>query len=298
MKSIRLFLIFALLFSAKAFAIPHLRFHAAPEYRGVANRLAAVSSVKLGELDRFIGPITGDAIDVTLAGKDSSLAHGVPPWASGYALSERSFVVIFPARNISYPDDSLEETLLHELAHVYVYRAAAGREVPRWFNEGVAVVAGRAWTLEDQARFSYASIYATRIAPGELDQMFLGDASHASRAYAVSDAIVRNLVRERGPGVVRDVMAGLRRGDTFSAAFFQATLTTPERAFEQFWETQGWKHGLLPVLTSSALLWLIVTLIAIAAIRRRRSVRKIGRRAGDEIEPWPVRQNGRIAEVA
>jgi hypothetical protein len=254
----------------KGEASPLLRFHAAPEYRGEANRLSRTSVEKLKELERFIGPVSEQPIDITLAGKGSSLAYRIPPWASGYALSEQSFVVIFPERNISYPDDSLEETLLHELAHVYLYRAAGGREIPRWFNEGVAVVAGRAWTLEDQARFSYASIYATRVSPSGVDAMFNGSAGEAARAYAVSDAIVRNLVRERGASVVREVLTGVRRGDTFSGAFFQATLNTPERAFEEFWDTQGWRRGLLPVLTSSALLWLIVTMIAIAAIRRRR----------------------------
>lgn len=265
-------------------AIPPIRFHAAPEFRGVANRLSATPPQKIDDVMRFIGARDEQPIDVILAPNNSSYAAAVPRWAAGYALSDTSTIVIFPQRNPLYPDDSLEETYLHELAHLFVHRAAGGRNVPRWFNEGVAVVAGRSWSLQDQARFSYLSIRGERADAATLDAMFVGDASDASRAYVVAEAFVRDVLREHGAESVRVILGEVARGESFSTAFFDSTTYTPDRALELFWETQGWRRGIVPAISSSALLWLIITSIAIAAIRRRR------RRDALQREAWQAEE--------
>jgi hypothetical protein len=54
----------------------------------------------------------------------------------------------------------LEAVLCHEVAHILIARAADGRAVPRWFNEGLAVVAERAWHFEDRWQLASALVSA------------------------------------------------------------------------------------------------------------------------------------------
>jgi hypothetical protein len=94
----------------------------------------------------------GPAIRVVLASETSDWAHQVPSSTAGFAVAEDNLVVLFPSRSPTYPQDSLEDVLHHEVAHVLIARAADGRPVPRWFNEGLAMALERTWGLQDEAR--------------------------------------------------------------------------------------------------------------------------------------------------
>ena len=67
----------------------------------------------------------------------------------GRPLGDQGLIVLLPERVPSYPDSSLDDVLLHETAHVLVARAAGGRPLPRWFQEGMAMIAGRSWGRDD-----------------------------------------------------------------------------------------------------------------------------------------------------
>jgi hypothetical protein len=59
-----------------------------------------------------------------LATESSDWARGVSPWIAGFAVGS-DLVVLFPARSPSYPDNTLEDVLRHEVTHVLIWRAAA-----------------------------------------------------------------------------------------------------------------------------------------------------------------------------
>ena len=85
----------------------------------------------------------GESITVVLVSESQDLARATPRYIAGFARSEAGTVVLFPERTVAYPHDSLEDVLLHEIAHVLIARAAGGAPVPRWFHEGVALAAER-----------------------------------------------------------------------------------------------------------------------------------------------------------
>ena len=111
-----------------------------------ANRLAAGPRPWVWGVMELTGlDAPGPDIRVVLAPESSPFAHEVPPWVSGYTdgvtSDAGSVVVILAERTPSYPDGGLEEVLAHEVAHVLVHRASGGRRVPRWVDEGVAMMA-------------------------------------------------------------------------------------------------------------------------------------------------------------
>lgn len=217
----------------------------------------------------------GPDIRVVLAAESSPFAREVPAWVSGYtdALTSDagSVVVILVERTPSYPDGGLEEVLSHEVAHVLIHRASGGRRVPRWFDEGLAMLAARSWRLRDQTELALGLLSGPRVPLWKLDDLFKGDRRQVERGYALSGTLVQDLLERYGPAVPRIVLARLAHGDTFDEAVRGATGATLIDVGEAFYERQGTLKRWIPILTSTAVLWFGISLLAIVAgIRKRR----------------------------
>ena len=134
--------------------LPRLDWRAPDALGPQAERLARFDTGRLLAVMRLVGlEEAGPPIPVVLVPEDAPLARDTPQWIAGFATGGRA-VVLFPARTPSYPYDSIDQLLQHEIAHILIARAAGGRFVPRWFHEGVAHAAERAWTLGDRAQFA------------------------------------------------------------------------------------------------------------------------------------------------
>ncbi len=281
---------------------PELVVHAPPELEPVAREVRAVGSGDFTAVLTITGQIGFTApIRVVLAPENSPTARRTPRWIAGFADGAARTVVLFPARVSRYPDDSLVHLLHHEVAHVLVAEAAAGRPVPRWFNEGVATVAAREWGIEDRARYAAAVMFKGPKSGADLDRGFAAGGRQARRSYALSSAFVRWLQREYGAGVTATILSSLARDTGFREAFVRATGTTLERAEHRFFVREAVWHTWVPFLTSSGVLWAAITALALIAIQRRRARSATMRRKWDdedgaihELEPTspPLRRFG------
>jgi len=223
-------------------------------------------------------------IRVVLLEEDNPVARETPSWVSGYARGDRALIVLFPARVPSYPDRNLGALLHHEVTHILVWEAAGGRFVPRWFNEGVATVAAREWGLEDRARYATAVIGGGPRNLRDLDRAFERGNSAVGRAYALSAGLVRALRSEYGPQVTGEILAGIREGLNFDAAFRQNTGRRPEEWASGFLRMRNFRNMWLPFLSSENALWLAMSLLALAAIVKHRLGRRRRLNALDETD--------------
>ncbi|MFP5285335.1 MAG: peptidase MA family metallohydrolase, partial [Thermoanaerobaculia bacterium] len=198
--------------------------------------------------------------------------------------SERGIVVLLPQRVPTYPDSSLEDLLGHEVAHVLVARAAGNRPMPRWFHEGVAMIAGLTWGLDDRTRLTYSLVTDREISLAGLNDLFAGGEGAAHRAYAISGAFVRDLLDRHGEDAAARILDGVADGLPFEEAFRRATGVTLAAAESSFWSRQSFWYRWVPLLTSSVTLWLGITLLALYAIKRRRARDAALRRMWDEEE--------------
>jgi len=216
----------------------------------------------------------GPPIRVVLAPESSTCAREAPAWVAGYtdaATSEAgSVVVILVERTPSYPDGGLEEVLAHEVAHVLIHRAAGGRSVPRWFDEGLAMLAARSWRLRDETELAMGLLWGERVPLWKLDGLFRGDRREVERGYALSGTLVQDLLERYGEAVPRIVLARLARGDTFDEAMRSATGASLADVGEAFYERQATLKRWIPILTSTAALWFGISVLAIVAALRRR----------------------------
>lgn len=241
---------------------------------GLESYAARVTAAAAGDFSRELGlaGLTrfGPPVQVGLARESSRLAAAAPRWASAFTVPERSLIVIFPHRAPAYPDRNLEMVLRHELMHVLVYRAAAGQEVPRWFNEGLAAVAAREWSIEDRARSAVALIGRGPHTVHALEAAFQGDAAAVARAYALSAAITRSLIRRHGPDAPPRILVQVGQGVPFRTAFRQITGSSVGAELDHFFGAEAFWFTWVPFLTSTGMLWTGITLLALFAVRRRR----------------------------
>jgi hypothetical protein len=265
--------------------VPELIVEAPPALQGTAARIRGLDPQHLEDAARLAGLFrAGPPVRVILAPEGSPLAKQVPPWVSGFADPATGVVVLLPARAPSFPDSSLEDLLRHEVAHVLIGRAAGGRPLPRWFQEGLAMIAGQTWGLEERSRLTLALLADRRISLTELDSRFAGDERTVQRAYTVAGAFVRDLVQSRGPRVPGEILAGVAEGLSFEEAFQRAAGMSLAEAETSFWDRQTFWYRWVPLLTSSVFLWILITLLALWAIRHRRARDAAQHRIWDEEE--------------
>jgi len=261
---------------------PRLIVEAPPALAPAAARLRATQLASAMRLVGLTSP--GPPIRVILASEGSGPAVLVPPWISGYALSDRGLIVVMPQRVPNYPDSSLEDLLRHEVAHVLIARAAGNRPLPRWFHEGLAMIAGGSWGLDDRSHLTLALLTDRPVSLAELEERFAGGQGEVNRAYAIAGAFVRDLVDRYGQGAAPAILANVARGVSFEDAFRAATGSSLAAAESTFWSRQTLWYRWVPVLTSSVTLWLLVTALAIWAMKRRRARDAALRRVWDAEE--------------
>jgi hypothetical protein len=266
---------------------PDIEVVAPPELQKVAVSVRALAGEDFTEVLNLTGRVGfTKKIIVVLIPEGTPLAEEAPQWVSGYARGDRRTIVLFPARVPSYPDRNLRSLLRHEVAHVLVWEAAAGRAVPRWLNEGIATVAAREWGLEDRARYAAAVIGSGPKSVRQLDRAFRGSANDARRAYALSAGFIRFLQVEYGVMAPARILDGLARRLDLETAFEEATGVTLRRAERRFFKDQALWNTWVPFLTSSAALWMAVTILALVAIQRSRARKRAMYDAWEDEESW------------
>jgi hypothetical protein len=256
----------------------------------VAAGLRRLDTQKLVAVMGVLGLGDGGApITVMLASEESPVARETPAWVAGFANGAAGVIVLFPERTPSYPYDSMEALLHHEVAHVLVTRAAHGAEIPRWFHEGLAIALERPWGLRDRSELALAVIGGRR-SLATIERDFRGGESSAARAYGVAGAFVRDLLGRYGAGFPARLLSSLASGTSFDDAFAAAAATSLAEAERRFWQDSWW-YRVVPFLTSSIVLWLGIMTLAIAAWRRRAARRRARREQWDEeerlVQPLP-----------
>jgi hypothetical protein len=252
---------------------PQLRISAPPELVPVQKKLEGIEPERFQDIAQTVGLTDpGPPIQVVLAPETSEFARKMDPWIAGFASTgegPNEMVVLFPARTPSYPNSSLEDVLRHEVAHVMIGRASAERPIPRWFNEGLAMSVERGWRLQDEGQLIYQLAVGSRTDLDGLDRMFSGEQPEVTRAYALSGALVHDVLQRHGAGVAAGILSRMNEGASFDHAFTETVGMSPADAEADFWRRQYTLGAWLPTLTSTTTLWFVVTVLAILAIIRR-----------------------------
>jgi MYXO-CTERM domain-containing protein len=269
--------------AAEAQPAPTLIINAPEELAAARTRLASFDRSPLAGIVRMTGLADpGPPIHVILADESSDAAASVSASTAGYAIGDAGLIVLFPSRSPVYPNDTLEDVLRHEVAHVLITRAAQGHPVPRWFHEGFAMAAERPWGLEDRSRLAWELMAGPRLTVGDIDRLFDSDAARP-RAYSLSAAMVREILRAHGLDAPAAILRELATGTAFDVAVTKVTGQPMSGVEREFWDRQRVWTVWFSLFTSGDILWLgLIVLAAIAVWRRRKRAAEIRRRWDDE----------------
>ncbi len=256
-------------------------------YAREVERLDPVAFLPAMELTGLFSP--GD-VRVLVAAEGSPLARRAPAWAVAYADPPAGTVVLIPTRTPTWPDDGLPDVVRHEVAHVLTYRAAGGADPPRWFHEGLAMAAGRERIVEDDLREALAVLAGPRLRFAEVDLLFRGGRSDANRAYALSSAFFGDLLARHGSAFPRRVLRRMAEGEPFEEAFRSATGVPFRDASGDFWRSRRSVERWLPIVTSTAAVWLAIVLLSLWAVRVAR-----GRRAA-RLSEWEAAERAALQD--
>ncbi|GAB4225158.1 MAG: hypothetical protein Kow0062_27490 [Acidobacteriota bacterium] len=211
------------------------------------------------------------------------------PWVGGWADSAGGRIVLYADRAPRYPHEGLEGLLVHEAAHlVLAANLPPGARVPRWYDEGLAMLAERGLTWRDTVTLVRVELLAEPIPLEQLERSWPASGGRAAAAYAQSLSLLSWLERSAPPAAPRRLVEGLRDGLPFERAFAAAWGRSPAAAWQAWRRGVRWRYRIVPVLVAAGLspgLIGVLALVASAVARRRRARRWAEFADGEGDEP-------------
>ena len=261
-------------------AFAQIAVDAPPALAAAASRVERTSVPQLRDALVRAGLELPPDIRVTLLPDDDPRVRAIPDWIVGFAAGERD-IVIMPGRVLSYPYDSLESVVRHEVVHLALTSRAGGSQLPRWFHEGVAVSVDAGWDVTASVRLLLALIGGPHIQ--QLTRLFASPSEAGTRqAYLLSAVLVDDLRRRHGPNLPGAIAERVAAGLPFERAFLMETSETPDAAAARAWAGYRRWTAWVPALTSPAAAWTAILALACVAFIARRRQRARRRRAWDE----------------
>jgi len=197
-----------------------------------------------------------------------------PSWADAVAFSPDNIIVISLTTS-RHRSVNLETVFRHELAHLALRWVVGDGHVPRWFNEGLAIMVSGELPME-RIQLLWPTAARGEATPlRRLDRSFPEHEFQANRAYAESADIVRFLARYRGRWRLHELLQRVHRGEPFYEAM-SSTWGMSVRSLEREWYRDlRRRYSVIPSVTAGLTLWVLVGLFAVFAyIKRRRDIRR------------------------
>ena len=199
----------------------------------------------------------------------------VPRWAAGVADGERRRIVLFGNHLDGYPHRDLNGLIAHEASHLILHAALpAGEDVPRWFDEGLAMVVERDLSVYDAFQLARLSLLSGPFPLDAIDESWPSDGASARLAYAQSFGLVAFADELSGGGAPRRMVAAMRQGQPFDRAFERAYGVRPailERLWRDRLTDRVWR---IPIYVLGGLLNAAMGLLAVVAVVKVRRVRR------------------------
>jgi hypothetical protein len=274
------FLITAAVIAILVAAALELTIDAPPSLAGAAARIRSIDQQELAQALARAGLDLPPRVHVTLVPEDDPRARQTPSWIVGRAFGSQD-VMIFPDRVSSYPYDSLETVVRHEVVHLGLFARAGGRPLPRWFHEGVAVSVETGWGFTGQLRLLLAILRDPSIA--DMTRLFQSDAEpDTTEAYLLAAALADDLRRRHGAALPGAIAGRVARGMPFARAFEIETGETIDAAASRAWLTYRRWTNWIPAVTSGSAVWSGILILAFAAFFVRLYRRARRRRQWEE----------------
>jgi LPXTG-motif cell wall-anchored protein len=228
------------------------------------------------ELADLLGQTINDTVRVFIASNrydfDTAAFGGIPDWGAGVAIPSQDYISVLSPSGGDSPR-SFEEVLRHELAHIAVSKRAGGRNIPRFMDEGFAMMFAHQWSFGDDITISKAQLTGSLYTLWEIDGVNMLNSTQARIAYAQSYLAVKYIIDTFGKGAFQSLLDGFRQGKSRDMVF-QEVLGTSFIGFDKmFADYIKNNYHWIMILTDPIFLWIGLALLFILGfiILRRRN---------------------------
>jgi len=193
-----------------------------------------------------------------------------PEYAAGVAYPEIGLVLLTVQPVHPNQNHDLAEVFRHELAHVALEDAVAGRPVPRWFNEGFAVLASGETSFVRMQTLFTATVSDNLLSLSEMERSFPAHEAEVSIAYAQAADVVRFLVRREELHRFRGLVSRLRDGETLDEAMLNSYGVELATLESEWREEMAKRYTFWPVMFSGTFVWMGTIGLFVLGWRKRR----------------------------
>jgi hypothetical protein len=197
---------------------------------------------------------------------------GVPTYAAGVTYGRLRVVLLSLTEPAGGDATDLETVFHHELSHVALDDATAGRAqaFPRWFNEGLAIHESGEHPIDRMRVLWDATLFRQLLPLSELDHGFTDQKEQVNLAYAESADVVRFFLRGKDHVRFISLLDRVRDGAPFDRALADAYGTDVRRLEYQWREECAKRNTFAPMLASGSFIWVLAFGALVLGYRRRR----------------------------
>jgi hypothetical protein len=257
-----------------------------PSIRERVQPLIADAAAVRTQLTEYVGQPVLSEVRVSVARTPGEMATLAPPnapypdYAAGVAYPEIGLVLLTVKPVHPNSQHDLGEVFRHELAHIALEDAVSGRPIPRWFNEGFAVLASGETSYVRLQTLWTATVSDSLLTLPQMERSFPADENQANIAYAQAADIVRFLIRREEQHRFRGLVSRMRDGETMDSALLNS-YGEDAAALESEWrEEVAKRYTFWPVLFSGTVIWAGTLGLFVLGWRKKR------RKAAATLERW------------
>ena len=235
----------------------------------LANQVLERAGTFLADTSDFLGLPWLSQYSIVIAGsKDEFIElqptmRPAPEWAGALTYPGLGMVLIMTPGAMETGGNRYWSLLQHEMAHLLLGDAESrhGTRLPRWFQEGVATYVSGEMNLSRLVQLGWAQ--ATGAAPNfrELEFTFPNQSSRAEAAYARSYLFIRYLSQRFGEDAVARLVAESLQKNGISGGVVSAFDVSLAELLEGFDQYARVKATWIPIITSTATIWGVITLL-------------------------------------
>lgn len=195
-----------------------------------------------------------------------TLTGALPDWSAGATDYRYSRIILKSPKAGHTSIWGYDETLQHEVAHMVIGQNIDPDRLPRWLNEGLAMLMAGQQSLRQTYILSQGAIREQLIPLSEIEQVLGFQQSRANLAYAEALSAVQFFLNEFPDGTLQEIFRRLRTTEvSFDQALWDVTGVS-SYYFEVYWkEHVHSKYQWIIMLSSETTLWILFPLLALAA---------------------------------
>ncbi len=263
------------LFGATSGKLDTLRFRNgsilyAPGQEKLANTSVKQISKTVQEISEMLNFVPQQPFLVVIANTQAVYWHFTdrrsPDWSAGITDYTNGTIVLKSPKLGKTTLWDYDETLRHEIAHMVIGQNVDPMRLPRWLNEGLAMVIAGQHSMGQMYTLAQHVANKSLISLTGLEQLLHFSHSKASLGYAESHSAVQFILKEFPKNTLEQVLHQMQNSDLSWAQSFSEVTGLSQFYFEQHWRSYLEHHyKWLAILSSDTWIWLLFPLLAILA---------------------------------